>query len=75
VRKGDDDTIMAMLAGGGPVLARTVDASRRSGLHFAAALGRAALVERLLTEGAEVDLADKEGGLQGGGAAHLRCPP
>jgi signal recognition particle protein len=61
VRKGDEAGVTAMLQGGGPVLARTVDDGRRSALHFAAALGRADLVRRLLGEGAQVDLADKEG--------------
>ena len=49
------------MAAGGEVLARTVDADRRSALHFAAALGKAQLVEELLGAGAEVDLADREG--------------
>lgn len=61
VRKADEETIYSMLEGGGPVLAKTVDDARRSALHFAAALGRAELVKRLLDQGAEVDLADKEG--------------
>jgi len=61
VRKGDENTLMKMIEGGGPVLARTVDDSRRSALHFAAALGRVNLVRALLAVGAEVDLADKEG--------------
>lgn len=61
VRKADEETMCSMLDGGGPVLAKTVDDARRSALHFAAALGRAELVERLLEQGAEVDLADKEG--------------
>jgi signal recognition particle protein len=61
VRKGNETTIDEMLAVGGPVLARTVDENRRTALHFAAALGRAALVSRLLSAGAEVDLSDKEG--------------
>ena len=60
-RKGDEEAMGKMLEGGGPVLARTVDEARRSALHFAAALNRPALVRRLLAEGAEVDLADKEG--------------
>jgi ankyrin repeat protein len=38
-----------------------VNAERRSALHFAAAMGKAPLVERLLKAGAEVDLGDKEG--------------
>ena len=41
--------------------AAAVDENRRSALHFAAAMGKAALVGRLLARGAEVDLADKEG--------------
>jgi signal recognition particle protein len=61
VKKADLDTIYEMLAVGGPVLARTVDDSRRTALHFAAALNKAELVQRLLAAGAEVDLADKEG--------------
>jgi len=61
VKKADVDTIYEMLAVGGPVLARTVDESRRTALHFAAALNKAELVQRLLAAGAEVDLADKEG--------------
>ena len=61
VKKADLDTIYEMLAIGGPVLARTVDDSRRTALHFAAALNKAELVQRLLDAGAEVDLADKEG--------------
>ena len=60
-RNGNEETLNDMLAVGGPVLARTVDESRRSALHFAAALGRAQLVTNLLAAGAEVDLADKEG--------------
>ena len=50
-----------MMDVGGPVLARTVDENRRSALHFAAALGKPKLVQRLAEAGAEVDLADKEG--------------
>jgi signal recognition particle protein len=61
VKKADLDTIYDMLAIGGPVLARTVDDNRRTALHFAAALNKAELVQRLLTAGAEVDLADKDG--------------
>lgn len=61
VRKGEEEKLYSMLNTGGPVLARTVDDARRSALHFAAALGKPALVQRLLSEGAEVDLADKEG--------------
>jgi signal recognition particle protein len=61
VKKADLDTIYDMLAVGGPVLARTVDENRRTALHFAAALNKAELVQRLLAAGAEVDLADKEG--------------
>lgn len=61
VRKADEDTITEMLAVGGPVLARTVDDGRRTALHFAAALGKAQLVEKLLAAGGEVDLADKDG--------------
>ena len=44
-----------------PRPAVAVDENRRSALHFAAAMGKAALVERLLKAGGEVDLADKEG--------------
>ena len=61
VRKADEDTINEMVSVGGPVLARTIDDGRRSALHFAAALGKADLVTRLLQVGAEVDLADKDG--------------
>lgn len=61
VRKGDEEKLAQMLQTGGPVLARTVDDDRRSALHFAAALGKAQTVKRLLDAGAEVDLADKEG--------------
>lgn len=61
VRKGDEATILARLEGGGPTLARTVEEGRRSALHYAAALGRVEVVKRLLAEGAEVDLADKDG--------------
>lgn len=50
-----------MMAGGGKVLARTLDENRRSALHFAAALGKADLVRALVHEGADVDLGDKEG--------------
>ena len=38
-----------------------MDENRRSALHFAAAMNKVALVERLLAAEAEVDLADKEG--------------
>lgn len=38
-----------------------VDENRRSAVHFAAAMGKAQLVQRLLAAGGEVDLADKEG--------------
>lgn len=61
VKKGDEATINAMLDGGGTVLSRTLNEERRSALHFAAALGRAELVRRLIREGAEVDLGDQEG--------------
>ncbi|KAL4422282.1 hypothetical protein ABPG75_008479 [Micractinium tetrahymenae] len=61
VKKGDDETMYKMMEGGGDVLARTVDENRRSALHFAAAMGKAELVARLLKAGGEVDLADKEG--------------
>lgn len=61
VKKGDDVTVNAMLDGGGAVLSRTLNEDRRSALHFAAALGKADLVRRLVKEGAEVDLGDKEG--------------
>jgi signal recognition particle protein len=61
VKKGDEATINAMLDGGGAVLSRTLNEERRSALHFAAALGRAELVRRLIREGAEVDLGDQEG--------------
>jgi signal recognition particle protein len=61
VKKADEATIMSMLDGGGAVLSRTLNEDRRSALHFAAALGKADLVRRLIREGAEVDLGDKEG--------------
>ena len=61
VRKADENTLNEMLAIGGPVLARTIDDGRRTALHFAAALGKAQLVQNLLAAGAEVDLADKDG--------------
>lgn len=61
VKKGDEATVNAMLDGGGAVLSRTLNEDRRSALHFAAALGKADLVRRLVKEGAEVDLGDKEG--------------
>ena len=61
VRKGDEATINEMMDGGGEVLSRTLNPDRRSALHFAAALGKAALVQRLIKSGAEVDLGDKEG--------------
>lgn len=51
-----------MMAGGGKVLARTIDENRRCALHFAAALGKAELVEALVRSGADVDLGDKDGG-------------
>lgn len=38
-----------------------MDENRRSAVHFAAAMGKAQLVQRLLAAGGEVDLADKEG--------------
>ena len=45
-----------------PAMPRTaVDENRRSALHFAAAMNKVPLVERLLAAQAEVDLADKEG--------------
>ena len=55
----------AMMNGGGPALARTCDENRRSALHFAAALNKPALVARLVAEGAEVNLADREGECRG----------
>ena len=61
VKKADEATIVSMLDGGGAVLSRTLNEDRRSALHFAAALGKADLVRRLIREGAEVDLGDKEG--------------
>ena len=61
VKKGDEATINEMMDGGGEVLSRTLNPDRRSALHFAAALGKAALVQRLIKSGAEVDLGDKEG--------------
>lgn len=61
VKKGDEATVNAMLDRGGTVLSRTLNEDRRSALHFAAALGKADLVRRLVNEGAEVDLGDKEG--------------
>lgn len=61
VKKGDEVTVNEMLDGGGAVLSRTLNEDRRSALHFAAALGKADLVRRLVKEGAEVDLGDKEG--------------
>ncbi|PRW45505.1 signal recognition particle 43 kDa chloroplastic [Chlorella sorokiniana] len=61
VKKGDEETVGTMMEGGGDVLARTVDENRRSAVHFAAAMGKAQLVQRLLAAGGEVDLADKEG--------------
>ncbi len=44
-----------------PVQMPAVDENRRSAVHFAAAMGKAQLVQRLLAAGGEVDLADKEG--------------
>jgi ankyrin repeat protein len=38
-----------------------VDENRRSALHFAAAMNKVDLVQRLLAAEAEVDLADKDG--------------
>ncbi|KAL4419209.1 hypothetical protein ABPG77_000603 [Micractinium sp. CCAP 211/92] len=61
VKKGDEETMLKMMEGGGDVLSRTVDENRRSALHFAAAMGKPDLVTRLLKAGGEVDLADKEG--------------
>ncbi len=61
VKKGDEAVMNGMLDGGGAVLSRTLNEDRRSALHFAAALGKADLVRRLIREGAEVDLGDKEG--------------
>jgi signal recognition particle protein len=61
VKKGDDDTLNTMLDGGAGVLSRTLNEDRRSALHYAAALGKADLVKRLIKSGAEVDLGDKEG--------------
>jgi hypothetical protein len=61
VRKGDDAVVDKLMDGGGATLSRTVDAERRSALHFAAALGRAPLARRLLAEGADANLADKDG--------------
>jgi hypothetical protein len=63
VRKGDDAVVDKLMDGGGATLARTVDAERRSALHFAAALGRAPLARRLLAKGADANLADKDGAL------------
>lgn len=61
VKKGNEDAIYRMMQYGGAVLARTVDENYRTALFFAAALGKAPLVERLVKEGAEVNMADKEG--------------
>lgn len=61
VKKGDERVIEEMLAGGGAILSRTLNEERRSALHFAAALGKAELVKKLLDAGAEVDLGDIEG--------------
>jgi signal recognition particle 43 kDa protein len=61
VKKGDLDTIYSMMEVGGTVLARTVDENYRTAMFFAAALGKAELVDRLVKEGAEVNMADKEG--------------
>ena len=61
VKKGDEATINEMMDGGAAVLSRTLNPERRSALHFAAALGKADLVRRLIKSGAEVDLGDMEG--------------
>lgn len=61
VKKGDEAVVSEMLGSGGSVLSRTLNEERRSALHFAAALGKAELVKKLIREGAEVDLGDIEG--------------
>ncbi len=61
MKKGDEATITEMMDSGAEVLSRTLNPDRRSALHFAAALGKADLVRRLIKSGAEVDLGDMEG--------------
>lgn len=61
VKKGDEASINEMMDGGAVVLSRTLNPDRRSALHFAAALGKADIVRRLIKSGAEVDLGDTEG--------------
>ena len=60
-RKGDVPALTEMLAGGREVLSAVVDGDRRSGLHFAAALGNLDMTRLLVEAGADVDLQDKEG--------------
>ncbi|KAK9863353.1 hypothetical protein WJX84_001997 [Apatococcus fuscideae] len=60
-RKGDEAAIMGMLHGDGRVLANALDENRRSGLHFAAAVGNPRCARLLLKAGADVDVTDKEG--------------
>ncbi|KAK9828851.1 hypothetical protein WJX72_002407 [[Myrmecia] bisecta] len=60
-KKGDEEAMRELLANSGQLLAQTVNADRRSALHFAAAIGNANCVRMLCQAGAEVDLGDKEG--------------
>ncbi|KAK9833510.1 hypothetical protein WJX84_006217 [Apatococcus fuscideae] len=60
-RKGDEAAMAGMLHGDGRVLANALDENRRSGLHFAAAVGNPRCARLLLKAGADVDVSDKEG--------------
>lgn len=60
-RKGDAEAMRKMLGGGREVLSNVVDESRRSGLHFAAALGNVECTKYLIDAGADIDLQDIEG--------------
>ncbi|MEW5297785.1 MAG: hypothetical protein WDW36_000969 [Sanguina aurantia] len=57
-KKADAQTMISMLAGGREVLANAVDENKRSGMHFAAALGSVDCTKIMVEAGADLDLQD-----------------